>query len=181
MNDTCEELTRPRRGRPPKHLKALKEMERNREGSQLGQDVNRKDGRISLEPHEIGLNNQRIGVNVSTIENDELLCSSYQLDRLASEEVEGGQIVQLVENPAHPDSADHVKTEKEKQDIDSANGFLGADRKGWKRKSTIDEGKAPVFKKPRGRPKGSSNRTPTGKKLMLHFVQCSECTCILVW
>ena len=174
MNNANEELTRPRRGRPPKHLKAMKEMEENKETMHTGQESSKKDTRISLEPHEIGVNSQKPQVGTITVEKGVTVVASSSSNKPAASEKDNGEVLKLIENPAYHQPTDStiqfpppmVRIDAELNDtsinvtdqrLEKSNG----ERRGWKRKSTIEGEKAPVFKKPRGRPKGSGSRSST--------------------
>ena len=143
MNNATEELSRPRRGRPPKHLKALKEMERNRE---LGNDTaNRSDVRISLEPHEItmsrGPGNPTPFVSY---QSNIPLTNSGATHSLHDRFLPVACVPSLV------------------RDVESMSNRTIEEQRGVKRKSSMEEERNPVLKKPRGRPKGSGNRSSTG-------------------
>ncbi len=144
MNNATEELSRPRRGRPPKHLKALKEMERNKE---LGSNTaNRSDLRISLEPHEI---------TMSRGPGNTAPYPSYQSNIPSTNSG--------ATHPLHDRSLPSAHIPSLVRDAESmGNRMIEEQRGGVKRKSSMEEERNPVLKKPRGRPKGSGNRSSTG-------------------
>ncbi len=174
INNTKEELTRPRRGRPPKHLKAMKEIEENKERIHDKKEV----PIISLEPHEIGhqayIDREKvIGLSVSG--------KPAKPDVIVTEK-NSNEILKFVQSPGDrqlsTDTTNHfpvphmVRIDANDESVNAAKQVLDKERgheerRGWKRKSTVEEGdNKPVFKKPRGRPKGTGS---TGEK----------CTCVL--
>lgn len=187
MNNATEELSRPRRGRPPKHLLALKEKTKE------GQDSLKKDTtRISLEPHEIGINKGHGSLMITEKEepmesHHSLLppvaasSSSYYEDK--SDTVAHDVIVDnhprvhlpprpqspSVNNNLHVPPPPLVKTHSERTTKEITMGastgrenIKGTERRGWKRRATSVGDKTPAFKKPRGRPKGPGSRTSSG-------------------
>ena len=174
MDGANEELARPRRGRPPKHLKTIKGSGKGKEDVRNVEDTS-KDARISLEPHEIGLNKlQQVSPMVaqkphalagsdSSHGNTHSGMSAMQ-DRSNSAkfaESHFDQLPMVVGNAPPP----LVRTGNSNAVEPTTNGLYVVEKKrGWKRKTAVEGGNVPVVKKPRGRPKGSVNKT-SGKRV----------------
>lgn len=170
MNNATEELSRPRRGRPPKHLLALKE--KTKEGVTTAHDGGIKKDTISLEPHEIGMSKG----NVMVTEKEEQLEQPHSLPVIPpaiSSPVQHYKDPQSETLPVHHpgihpppvNSTPHPtlvkKTHSEQTAMEGQSEDIKGDRRGMKRKTT-SVGDKTALKKPRGRPKGTGARTSSG-------------------
>ena len=171
MDHPEEVLAQPRRGRPPKHIRTMKAIVKDRT------DMSKKEGRISLEPHEIKLPNE-VGISttpVKTYQHKSVFKSkSNQLLSILPSPEEGHTITKVANSPSFHTSGPMtndlpvmvppplIQTPiRDASNHRSIKDPSSSKRKGRKRKTQIDGPNvmSPVSKKSRGRPKGSTNKT----------------------